>query len=129
MNREELRQLWQDLRADGWEMGPIYGDTPTSEENLADHDWELSKEGFKVHIYNAMIRGMTCGSVAAWGPDGLAVNVKLPYSMESLRAALQECNSCGACPVETIRYSFAGRCCLACRPKMAAEYEKPGWTD
>lgn len=26
------------------------------------------------------------------------------------------------------RYSFAGRCCMNCLPKMKAKYEKPGWT-
>ena len=26
------------------------------------------------------------------------------------------------------RYSFAGRCCMNCLPKMKAIYEKPGWT-
>jgi hypothetical protein len=131
MIRKQLRQLWQDLESDGWELTPLYGGVLPSDEfgnPSPDGDWQCKKDGFTIHLYNAKDRGERALSVAGWGPDGLTIAVCVPYSMDFLRHELQFCHTCGAYPVETVRYGFAGRCCKVCRPDMAAKYEKPGWT-
>ena len=131
VTREQLRYLWCDLERDGWHRQPIYEGWEAKDEfgnPSPDGDWKYTKEGFSIHIYNSAVRGNAALDLSAWGPDKLAVTVNLPYSMDSLRHELQRCHECGAYPVETVRYSFAGRCCKQCRPELAKKYEFPGWT-
>jgi hypothetical protein len=113
--------------ADGWSM------RATFRNEGAETHATLEREGFKAHV---MARRGEPGSpvrfraqVLAWGPDGLCVAAGKEYDFEALRAGLATCHNCGAHPVETMRYSFAGRCCAPCLPAMRAKHERPGWAD
>lgn len=119
---------WRDSAiADGWSCEPIYQSEP------ADHCARLTREGFVVSVYaRPTLHGGAValnGEVIGWGPDGCCVNLPERYAWEPLRPALRVCDNCGAADIDPCRYSFAGRCCAACLPKMRAEHEKPGWCD
>lgn len=59
--------------------------------------------------------------------------LNLDASLASVIAKAQlEINKCLVCEKyvtysEQHRFSFAGRCCKDCLPKMQKKYEKPGW--
>ena len=68
-------------------------------------------------------------SVHIWAHDRLAVEVPEFYDFAELQRRTRVCSNCKAEDVETQRFSFAGRCCEACLPKMRAATEQPGWCD
>lgn len=106
--------------ADGWQHEPLYAPHETEEQAC-----RMARDGFKAHV---IVRGNHGDSVAVWGPDGMQVRVPREYTWEAVVAGLRTCQPCGATDVDTVRYSFAGRCCAACRPAMARQHEYPGWT-
>ncbi len=59
------------------------------------------------------------------GPEGSS----LSDIVSKAKAAMDTCPVCGkSVPYkEQQRYSFAGRCCPECLPKMREKYEQPGW--
>jgi hypothetical protein len=112
--------------ADGWEA------QPGSAAELIEDYAHLSKEGFKMHTMSRRLVNSKFkfqASVHIWGPDGWAIGLLGPiYNWDEIKAGVRRCNECGAEDVETERYSFAGRCCAGCRPKMAAQHERGNWT-
>ena len=112
--------------ADGWDA------KPGSAAELIEDYAHLTKEDFAMHVVSRRNVGKWKfqAELNIWGPDGLAVGLLSPiYNWEEIKGGLRRCNECGKQDVETQRYSFAGRCCEECRPKLAAQYEKPGWTN
>ena len=113
--------------ADGWIATESYpGHEPLKQA------FTLNKDGWIVHGL-ARPKGWAhytrdCADLVAWGPDRLQIVMPKTYSAEAMQAGLRTCQNCGATDVETQRYSFAGRCCAACRPEMARLTEYPGWT-
>lgn len=118
---------WEAARADGWTSTPLY---PKFEAETAAA--EITKLCFKGHV---LMRRKDSGKwhfeaqIHLWGPDGLTIAAPNVYDWEKVIAGMLTCNACGATPVETHRYSFAGRCCAECLPEMRAKHERPGWTD
>lgn len=79
----------------------------------------LRKDDWAAHCGQRMIR--------VWGPDRLQIVVPAIYNMDALQNALRQCENCGATDVDTVRYSFAGRCCQNCLPEMRRIHEFAGW--
>lgn len=112
---------------DGWSIEPTY------QSESQDRASSLWKEGFHALILtrdNSSKHGKYSyeANVSVWGPDGLAVSAGEVYDWMRIKAGLRHCHACGANGVDTQRYSFAGRCCEACRPAMAAKHERGNWT-
>ncbi len=134
---EELRALrapsialslaWRDAAvADGWACEPTYGD-----HESVDRAYRLNHpEGFTAQglARTGSERSLPVAELHIWGPDGLRIEPPATYDMAAIRAGLRRCDNCKATDVSTRRYSFAGRCCDACRPEMARQHEQPGWT-
>lgn len=121
---EQVR-AWRDAAiADGWDA------TPTYETESIDRATRLRRDGWEAQV---LTRDDSPQSISAtvhlWGPDGLAVRTGIAYDFDKLKAGLRTCMACKATDVDTQRYSFAGRCCAACRPEMARRTEQPGWCD
>lgn len=111
--------------ADGWICKPTYGE----DENMLSAA-SLDKDGFHMSIISCEHEDTKWKyevNISIWGPDGLAIKVPEKYDFASIQAGLRTCNVCNATDVDTQRYSFAGRCCAACRPEMARKTEYPGW--
>jgi len=107
MTPEQAAKWKSDALADRW-----------SQED----DIRVKREGFTAQIRH--------DSVFVWGSDGLVINpAPIIYSWDALIAGLRHCHHCGHSDVDTVRYSFAGRCCKACLPEMRREHEYPGWTN
>ena len=111
--------------ADGWQIKPTYGDQ--------ERESTLDRDGFSMMI---LTRGGTpngkwkCeASVNIWGPDRLSIMPPDKYDWGAIVGNQTKCNACGKSGVETTRYSFAGRCCEACLPRMQREHEYNGWCD
>jgi hypothetical protein len=118
-------RTWRDAAvADGWTAEQTYQHEPIESHAT------LSRDSWRAHC---MAREKSGGryrfeaQISVWGPDGLAVEPGQTYSFEKMTAGLRTCGVCGAKDVPTIRYSFAGRCCEACRPEMKRQHERPGW--
>ena len=116
--------------ADGWSIKPTYQSEPVER---ASH---LKKDGFMMSMLTrSEATGKMPGKwkyeadICIWGPDGLTIGAPEKYDFATIQAGMTTCNSCGKTGVETQRYSFAGRCCAACRPAMAKKHEYAGWTD
>jgi hypothetical protein len=118
---------WREAAAnDGWEIDKTYGN-----EKL-ESAWSATRGGWIV-LALARPKGeqlnFDVASINIWGLDGLSCRAPIPYpGFDELQPLLRKCNCCGADDVETQRYSFAGRCCADCRPEMARQTERPGWT-
>ena len=57
------------------------------------------------------------------------IHTPLDAIIAKAKAEMSKCPVCGkAIPIsEQKMFSFAGRCCPDCLPKMKEKYEKPGW--
>ena len=113
--------------ADGWSIEPTYKNGEAAESYGT-----LFRDGFTMH---AKARVKDVGEkwsyeaeIVLWGPDGLCIPTPRVYSMDTLIKSLRVCPKCKTEDVETVRYSFAGRCCKACLPEMQRKQEYPGWT-
>ncbi|MCF8534075.1 MAG: hypothetical protein K9G48_13790 [Reyranella sp.] len=113
--------------ADGWGIEPSYSSEPI--ESAA----KLRREGFQMSVLMRVQDPARSTryqvSISVWGPDGLVIRPPDAYDWVKIKGGLRRCNNCNAEDVDTERYSFAGRCCAACLPKMRADHEKPGWTN
>lgn len=116
--------------AGGWTCEATYKSEPV------DSAATLSRDGWKLSIISRdkSDKGGKWkyeASVHVWAPDGLQVTVSNQYDFEQLKAAIRNCNECGADDVETTRYSFAGRWCLKCNssPELNKKYHYHGWCD
>lgn len=124
-----VRQYVSDAVADGWTIEPTY------KTESADRAAHLRRDGFVMSVIARDDRDqkgrryMFSASVSIWGPDGMAIRPPRFYNFDEIKARVRACDHCGAKDVETVRYSFAGRCCAKCLPEMRAKYEKPGWCD
>ena len=128
--REEAVRIateWREAaKQDGWSCRATYEGHESVETAFT-----LEREGFKaIGLARPMKdNGMwPCGEISIWGPDRLQILPPFPYDWEQIKAGVRRCNYCNATDVETVRISFAGRCCRACRPELAKKYERPGWT-
>jgi hypothetical protein len=117
--------------ADGWSIRPTYDSEPVTSAA------SLDKEGFHMSILARIndlkrypnVKNLYDIDISIWGPDSLAVEPPKQYYMEAIRKGLRFCGCCGKTDVDTVRYSFAGRCCKECQPNLRAIHEKPGWCD
>jgi hypothetical protein len=121
-------QFRDDAAADGWLKEPTYG------HESVDRASRLTRDGFVIQVLtrdnSAEGRGKKFeAAVHMWGPDDLAVDPPEFYDFAEIKRRTRICSACKAEDVETQRYSFAGRCCEACLPKMRAATEYPGWCD
>ncbi len=118
---------WRDAAvADGWSMRPTY------QQESVERAWRLERDGFVVSGITRSPEAegdMPTVSIHIWGPDGLVIKAPGVYDFAALVAGTRTCAACGATDVDTQRFSFAGRCCAACRPEMARLHEQPGWTN
>ena len=113
---------------DGWLIKPTY--KIESVETAA----TLEKDGFIASIITRYKESKPKeyqydGSVSVWGPDKLTVHPGSKYSWEQLNNELRICHSCNTKDVDTVRISFAGRCCKKCLPELRKTHEPPGWYD
>ena len=125
---EKAIQWKTDAVADGWLIKPTYKIEPV--ESAA----TLERENFVAQIYTRYKESKPKeyqydGSVSVWGPDRLAIDVQHPYSWKQLNDELRYCHSCNSKDVDTVRISFAGRCCKKCLPELRKTHEPSGWYD
>jgi hypothetical protein len=112
--------------ADGWTCEPTYGEHEPVEQAA-----KLTRDGFTMQIITRTKVGKWNyeASVNIWGPDGLGIEPPESYDWNQIVANLHRCSHCHKLVLETHRYSFAGRSCAECLPKLKAKHEKPGWCD
>ena len=118
--------------ADGWIAKPTYAPhEPIESAASLKHS-----EGYKMMIItrdnipeypNAKNRYEI--DISIWGSDGLHIDTPPEYNMQMIRNGTKKCDNCKQIVDKTFRYSFAGRCCEQCLPKMREQYEKSGWCD
>lgn len=81
-----------------------------------------------IDVYSAINFGETISSnIQIWDFNNLEVSLN-----EVVAKSIEQMNICPKCNKEVPfdeqeRYSFAGRCCKECLPKMKAKYEYNGW--
>jgi hypothetical protein len=110
---------WRDdAIVDGWSIEPSY----PGHEHI-ERAARLQKAGYTASI----ITREDWHSINIWGPDGLAIQVSIPYSMDAIILGMSVCSNCGTHGVDTVGFSFAGRCCYECLPEMRKKHEYPGW--
>ena len=102
---------------DGWSKLSVY---PFSSSETV----KLERDGFVIHVYDQHSLGG--GSVAAWGPDKLCLELPDEYDWEAIQAAVSLCSECDYIGV-TVRLGFAQRVCPKCRARLIDKYEYPGW--
>lgn len=109
---------------DGWSIKPTYG------TESVDRASSLKKDGFVMMIITRETphKWKYEANISIWGPDGLGIPSPYSYDFDKISKSLTTCPVCKAENVETQRFSFAGRCCADCRPKMAAKHEQGNWT-
>ena len=108
---------------DGWSIGPNSSESPETWARLTRDEWVmhvLARKNIGKWKYQA--------EVSIWAPDKHSIVPPQEYNWDENKSAVKTCCLCGAKDVETQRYSFAGRCCAACRPAAAAKYERGNWT-
>lgn len=113
---------------DGWSIEATY------ESESIESAAKLRRDGF---VMSVLMREKDAGgkwryeaSISIWGPDGLAIRpVPHPYNAEAISAGLRVCSNCKDKDVPTERFSFAGRCCAKCLPRMRELHEQPGWNN
>ena len=123
----ELATAWRlAAEADGWVFEQTYWHAPLEQS------FKSLRDGFAIRGLARPSKENSLGSseISMWGPDGLRVVVPLVYpGMPFFVAACRHCLYCGATDVETVGYSFAGRCCEGCSLEMQRIYEYEGWNE
>ena len=127
---------WRDAAlADGWTIEATYNSEPVTSCG------SIAKDGYKGHVCARVTEEMKKwhprhvskwkyeSDVNLWGPDGLCIKPPEIYDWAAIVRGTRTCSACGKEDVDTQRYSFAGRCCAACRPEMAKKHEYRGWCD
>lgn len=111
--------------ADGWSNEPTY------QHEAIDRASTLRKDGFIAQIIarpeDKVFKPI--GSIAIWGPDGLAIDIDNEYNWDKIQANLRLCMDCKRGDVETQRVGFAGRVCVECLPAARKRDEYAGWSD
>jgi len=133
MTEFERPYTLQDVRAwkiaaftDGWGVQRSYQNEPVDSAcTMWRHDPDFKALLLMREKSETRTRGYF--NISIWGPDGLFVRPIFPYHMATLLDELHVCSSCGAKNITPYRYSFAGRCCADCLPKLQARYERDGW--
>lgn len=124
---ESVRAFVAAAVADGWSIEPTYGSEPVTSAA------RLQKAGYMgqalMRVKDKPSKWKYEAQISLWGPDGLAIKPPCPYDWNAITAGTTRCSACGADGVKTVRYSFAGRCCESCLPKMREQHERPGWTN
>lgn len=114
-----------DAMNDGWLIQDPHKMNPLNLENMTKDDFVMHvvhrKENFDMWKYMV--------SINIWGPDKLSIIPPGVYNWELIKKGIDHCNLCHADPVQTQRYSFAGRCCINCIESARSTHEKPGWTE
>lgn len=130
---EELAvvEVWRDAAAaDGWSIEPTYQTEPVDRAARLKHPKGYTGQILtRNDLTDVRAAPRVEASVYLWGPDGLAVTAPRRYDFAKIEASAKTCANCKKTDVETVRYSFAGRCCKDCLPEMRAKHEKPGWCD
>lgn len=118
--------------ADGWSIKPTYSNHESTDTAATlNHP-----DGFTMQIYtrdhlplvpNAITRYEV--DISIWGTDTLSIEVPPVYNMQAIRDGMKKCFNCHKIVDQTFRYSFAGRCCKDCLPRMREIHEKSGWCD
>lgn len=129
---QRVQKFRDDAVKDGWSIKPTYFPHESVESAST-----LSKDGFVMSILTRTedlikypnVKNLYEAEISIWGPDGLAIEVPDHYDMELIKKNMHKCSQCGKFVDETVRYSFAGRCCKDCLPVLREKYEKPGWCD
>jgi len=117
----QIQAYQQALIADGWEPSAIYADQYDPEKTA-----RFKRAGFTITFYRRA--DSLSESVAAWGPDGLAVDLPPEYDWAQLQANCKICSNCGR-RGDTVRLGFANRVCPTCRATIGDQVEYPGWND
>ncbi len=113
---------------DGWTCQPLNSDSRWKERWV-----KLQRDGFVVQVMTRdpvegdLMRQSTEYDIAAWGPDGLALDVPYPYDWAAMQRNLLLCSECKRFVEKTVRVAFANRTCEKCAPALRAQMEKPGW--
>jgi hypothetical protein len=134
-NIEHLQQVQKfrdDAVKDGWSIKPTYPPHESVESASS-----LSKDGFSMLILTRThdlklypnVNNLYEVEISIWGPDRLAIEPPREYDMQKIIDGMRFCKHCWKIDVETVRYSFAGRCCKDCLPALKKKYEQPGWCD
>lgn len=124
-----MLQWIKDAIVDGWTAEPTYPGHESIEEAIT-----LTKDGFSIQSLDRSEKWAKWGmikaqqQIAAWGPDGLIIDLPETYSMEALKKGLLICCYCGK-EGPTKRISFAGRTCNDCYEKNVDRLEYPGWAN
>lgn len=131
---KDIAQQWLDLFIeDGWTITPL-SESSKSDKNL----WVKAEDstGWRAHIDlrdypHSKLSEEERQRVHVWAPDDLAVIVTNQPSLDSLVAAQRYCIFCNTFDVDTVRISFAGRCCTHCRKdeELVRKLEYPGWAN
>lgn len=89
-----------------------------------------SDDGWTAHV-NLRDMKSEDNRVHVWAPDQLAVMVTDLPCIAHLEAARRYCIFCDTHDVDTVRISFAGRCCEECRnnEELIKKMEYPGWAN
>jgi len=119
--------------SDGWTIKPTYD----SHESVDSAASLKHPEGFTMMILTREVdlkkypnvKNKFEISISIWGPDGLHIDTPQEYNMQTIRDGMRICSNCHNVVEETVRYSFAGRCCKRCLPVMRKRYEQCGWCD
>jgi hypothetical protein len=120
---EEVEEYRDAMIEDGWTIVPTYGNESVESAS------KLDREDFTCRaLTRRKADGRAIFDLCIWGPDKLVVDYPIPYSFKEIKKNLRKCNYCKAPDVDTVRVGFAGRCCIPCRPRLAQQFEKPGWT-
>lgn len=115
---------------DGWVCDRLYKDEDVETYAVLSRDgWKayVDRRDYPNHIDEQQRKDR--GEITVWAPDRLQVTVPIIYSFGELVNGLRYCKYCGVNNTETTRISFAGRCCLKCRPELAKTMESAGWCD
>ena len=105
--------------ADHWEKLVVY-------PNSSSESVRLTRDGYLICIYGPTSMGG--GSISAWGPDQLALELPEEYDWNAIQAAVNHCSECDYIG-HTVRLGFAKRVCPECRVRLIDKYEYPGWTN
>src|SRR3990172_7612506 len=96
---------------DGWVF------TPTYSSESVDKAFKGNRDGFTLQglTRSSDDKFLGGGEISMWGPDGMTIKVPLTYpGMNYFQDELRRCHHCGTDDVDTVRFSFAGRCCEKC---------------
>lgn len=116
---DSVKQFVTDAIDAGWKSKELYRNNPESVE--------LTKNDYKIMV---IIKEWNL-TVAAWGPDKLALSIPLPlkFNEKQIFDLVNICGECGEKVDKTYRVAFCNRVCEKCMTSAKQKYEKPGWSN